>query len=60
MTPDACLAPSAPGLVAGLLADTDCQAFGLVERGYAALASPQSATGTTVTTLMVIAVAFFG
>ena len=60
MTPDACLAPSAPGLVAGLLADTDCQAFGLVERGYAALASPQSATGATLTTLMVIAVAFFG
>lgn len=58
--PQACAPPDAPGLVAGLLADTDCQAFGLVERGYAALASPQSATGTTVTTLMVIAVAFFG
>ena len=58
--PAACAPPDAPGLVAGLLADTDCQAFGLVERGYAALASPQSATGTTVTTLMVIAVAFFG
>ena len=56
----ACAAPDAPGLVAGLLADTDCQAFGLVERGYAALASPQSATGATLTTLMVIAVAFFG
>lgn len=58
--PQACAPPDAPGLVSGLLADTDCQAFGLVERGYAALASPQSATGTTVTTLMVIAVAFFG
>ena len=58
--PEACPAPDMPGLVAGLLADTDCQAFGLVERGYAALASPQSATGTTLTTLMVIAVAFFG
>ncbi len=58
--PEACAAPDAPGLVAGLLADTDCQAFGLVERGYAALASPQSATGATLTTLMVIAVAFFG
>ena len=56
----ACAAPDAPGLVARLLADTDCQAFGLVERGYAALASPQSATGATLTTLMVIAVAFFG
>ena len=60
MTPEACPAPDAPGLVAGLLADTDCQAFGLVERGYAALASPESATGATLTTLMVIAVAFFG
>ncbi len=58
--PEACSGPDAPGLVAGLLADTDCQAFGLVERGYAALASPQSATGATLTTLMVIAVAFFG
>ena len=56
----ACTAPDVPGLVGGLLADTDCQAFGLVERGYAALASPQSATGATLTTLMVIAVAFFG
>jgi type IV secretion system protein VirB6 len=58
--PEACSAPDAPGLVAGLLADTDCQAFGLVERGYAALASPQSATAATLTTMMVIAVAFFG
>ena len=58
--PEACPAPDVPGLVAGLLADTDCQAFGLVERGYAALASPGSATGATLTTLMVIAVAFFG
>ncbi len=55
-----CPAADAPGLVAGLLADTDCQAFGLVERGYAALASPQSATGAALTTLMIIAVAFFG
>ena len=58
--PAACTTPDVPGLVGGLLADTDCQAFGLVERGYAALASPQSATGATLTTLMVIAVAFFG
>ena len=35
--PQACAPPDAPGLVSGLLADTDCQAFGLVERGYAAL-----------------------
>ena len=43
MSTDACLGTGgsggAPGLVTGLLADTDCQAFGLVERGYAALAS---------------------
>ena len=58
--PEACTPPDAPGLVAGMLADTDCQAFGLVERGYAALASPQSATGAMLTALMVIAVAFFG
>ena len=60
MTAGSCPPPDAPGLVAGLLADTDCQAFGLVERGYAALASPQSATGATLTSMMVIAVAFFG
>lgn len=59
MTP-VCPIPDAPGVVAALLADTDCQAFGLVERGYAALASPQSATGAMLTTLMIIAVAFFG
>ena len=58
--PLACTPPDVPGLVGRLLADTDCQAFGLVERGYAALASPQSATGAILTTLMVIAVAFFG
>ena len=55
-----CTAPENPGLITGLLADTDCQAFGLVERGYAALSAPGSATGTTITSLMVIAVAFFG
>ena len=60
MSTDACTAPEHPGLVTGLLADTDCQAFGLVERGYAALTAPGSATGTTITGLMVIAVAFFG
>ena len=58
--PTPCPPADAPGLVAGLLADTDCQAFGLVERGYGALASPQGATGATLTTLMIIAVAFFG
>ena len=60
MSTDACAIPDHPGLVTGLLADTDCQAFGLVERGYAALSAPGSATATTITSLMVIAVAFFG
>ena len=60
MTAEACIAASEPGLVATLLADTDCQAFGLVERGYAALSAPGSATSTTLTAMMVIAVAFFG
>ena len=60
MTSDACITPEHPGLVTGLLADTDCQAFGLVERGYAALSAPGSATATAITSLMVIAVAFFG
>ena len=60
MSTEACIAPERPGLVTGLLADTDCQAFGLVERGYAALSAPGSATATTITSLMVIAVAFFG
>ena len=60
MSTDACALPEHPGLVTGLLADTDCQAFGLVERGYAALSAPGSATATTITSLMVIAVAFFG
>ena len=43
-----------------LLADTDCQAFGMVERGYAALSQPGGAVSTALTGLMVIAVAFFG
>jgi type IV secretion system protein VirB6 len=43
-----------------LLADTDCHAFGLVERGYAALAQPGGATSTALTGMLVIAVAFFG
>ena len=43
-----------------LLADTDCQAFGMVERGYAALSQPGGTVSTALTGLMVIAVAFFG
>ncbi len=38
MTSDLCSAAGQSGLIARTLADTDCQAVGLVERGYAALA----------------------
>ena len=64
MSTDACLGSGGSGgtsgLVTGLLADTDCQAFGLVERGYAALSAPGSEASTMITALMVIAVALFG
>lgn len=60
MNPALCAPPPVSGLAASLLADTDCQAFGLVERGYAALSSPDSSTGAALTGLMVIAVALFG
>ena len=60
MNPQLCAPPTQPGLAARLLADTDCQAFGLVERGYAALSSPDSSTSAALTGLMVIAVALFG
>ena len=54
----------APALSSGfadrLLADTDCQAFGMVERGYAALSQPGGTVSTALTGMMVIAVAFFG
>ena len=54
-------APSATDkFAARLLADTDCQAFGMVERGYAALSQPGGTVSTALTGLMVIAVAFFG
>lgn len=43
-----------------LLAETDCQAFGLIERGYAALAQPGGTISVALTGLLVIAVAFFG
>jgi len=43
-----------------LLADTDCQAFGLIERGYAALAQPGGTISLALTGLLVIAVALFG
>ena len=60
MIPDFCAAPESPGLAARLLADTDCQSFGLVERGYAALSQPGGPIAATLTGLLVLAVAFFG
>ena len=60
MNTDLCAPPSGPGLVADLLANTDCQASSLVERGYAALSTPGAATAAVLTSLMVIAVAFYG
>lgn len=59
MNPDVC-GPPTTGLVATLLANTDCQASSLVERGYAALSSPGAATAAMLTSLMVIAVALYG
>jgi type IV secretion system protein VirB6 len=60
MRPEFCAAPEGPGLAARLLADTDCQSFGLVERGYAALSQPGGPVAATLTGLLVLAVAFFG
>jgi len=60
MTPLVCAAPAIDRFASRLLADTDCQAMGLVERGYAALAQPGGTVSTALTGLMVIAVAFFG
>ena len=55
-----CAPAASDTFAARLLADTDCQAFGMVERGYAALAQPGGTVSTALTGLMVIAVAFFG
>ncbi|GGE02927.1 hypothetical protein GCM10011529_06720 [Polymorphobacter glacialis] len=60
MNPLFCTPPAVPGLAARLLADTDCQAFGLVERGYAALAAPGGPASAALSGLLVIAVAIFG
>lgn len=60
MNPDLCAPPTVPGLVANLLATTDCQASGLVERGYAVLTTPGAAAAALITSLMVIAVALYG
>ncbi len=55
-----CAAPAIDRFASRLIADTDCQAMGMVERGYAALAQPGGTVSLALTGLMVIAVAFFG
>lgn len=60
MNPDLCSSQPTSGLIATLLANTDCQASGLVERGYSALSSPGAATAAMLTSLMVIAIALYG
>lgn len=60
MNPDLCAPAAGQGLVAELLANTDCQASSLVERGYSALTTPGAATAALLTSLMVIAVALYG
>lgn len=60
MSAEFCAPPAVAGLAARLLADTDCQAFGLVERGYAVLAAPGSPASAALSGLLVIAVALFG
>lgn len=60
MIPLVCTPPAVDRFASRLLADTDCQAMGMVERGYAALAQPGGTVSLALTGLMVIAVAFFG
>lgn len=60
MTSSYCTPAAADSFTARLLADTDCQAFGMVERGYAVLSQPGSTVSAALTGLLVIAVAFFG
>ena len=55
-----CTAATSDRFAAQLLADTDCQGFGLVERGYAALAQPGGSVAAALTGLLVIAVAIYG
>jgi type IV secretion system protein VirB6 len=59
MNPMVCAPPAIDRFASRLLSDTDCQAMGLVERGYTAL-SQSGSVSAALTGLMVIAVAFFG
>ncbi len=60
MIGDYCAPAAIDRFASRLLADTDCQAMGMVERGYAALSQPGGTVSLALTGLMVIAVAFFG
>ena len=55
-----CALPADAGLAGQLLTDADCYAFGLVERGYNALAAPGGPVAAGLNGLLVLAVAFFG
>jgi len=55
-----CTLPANAGLAGQLLTDADCYAFGLVERGYDALAAPGGPVAAGLNGLLVLAVAFFG
>lgn len=55
-----CSPPPNAGLAGQLLADADCYAFGLVERGYQALSAPGGPVAAGLNGLLVLAVAFFG
>lgn len=60
MTPALCTVDSTQRFATSLLADTDCQAMTMVERGYAALSQPGGTVSVALTGLMILAVAFFG
>ena len=60
MNLDLCTSAVADRLATRLLVDTDCQAFGLVERGYAVLSQPGGTIAAALTGLLTIAVALFG
>lgn len=60
MTAIVCAPPAVDRFASRLISDADCQAMGMVERGYAALSQPGGTVSIALTGLMVIAVAFFG
>lgn len=60
MTSSFCNSGQAGGLAVQLLADVDCRAFGLVERGYATLAAQDGPVSLAVNGLLVSAVALYG